>query len=338
MTPVKEKLRNILMNKFDAKLQYNGVWYSISCPFCGDSPNPRTRHCNIRLSPDDDVVIVHCFQLKCHASGIMNKEHLRQMGIYDRDITEFIVNKHSKSVKMLNQKIDNSIKFTLNFYVPENIETYFYNRTRLHLTPENITKFRVVCSIENFIRDNSDVLTSGVIKRLKELDNARDYIGFINEAGSLLELRSANKETPKDLRFIKVNLNMDNDMLRFAKHQPYLLERDNDYILCDKGYICVAEGKFDLINTFTHIMPDCNGIWSCTTAGGLKGLIRGLTKKYPYRNLVIVADKDVTDDKILQMIQHIRYRVSSVNVVRNKIGKDVGDLSEPMELERYEIK
>ena len=65
----KEKLINILMTRFDARRQGNGVWYTISCPFCGDSPNPHTRHCNIRISPQDNAMIVHCFQLKCTASG-----------------------------------------------------------------------------------------------------------------------------------------------------------------------------------------------------------------------------------------------------------------------------
>ena len=338
MNIVKEKLKNILLNKYNARLQYNGVWYNISCPFCGDSPNPHTRHCNIRVSPDDDVLLVQCFQLKCHASGIMNKEHLRQMGIYDRDITDFVVNKHSRSIDIMNQKIDNSIKFTLNFYVPENIEKYFYNRTKLHLNPSVISMYRIVTSVDNFISDNKDVLSDGVIKRLNDITSSKDYIGFINQAGSLLELRSANKETPKDQRFIKVNLNMDNSLLRFAKHQPYLVERNNEYNLCDNGYICVCEGKFDLINTMTKIMPDCSGIWGCTTAGGLRGLIRKLTKLYPFRNLVIVADKDVTDEKIMYMIKGIEHRVSKVSVVRNKIGKDVGDLSEPIELEKYDIK
>lgn len=335
MISSKKKLVDILLKKFDAKVQYNGVWYNISCPFCGDSPNPNTRHCNIRVSPDDDVVVVHCFQLKCHSSGIMNKKHLRDMGIYDKEITDFITNNHSRSQELMKQNIETVQGFTLPLEASDEISKYFYNRTRLNLDSDTIYKFRIVTDLKKFIEMNSHLLSKTVVDRINKI-SATSYIGFLNSTGSILEVRVTDKDIHKDKRFLKVSLT-DNDMLRFARHKPYYIERNNEYTLCEDGYIVLCEGKFDLMNTITRIMPDCSGIWIATTVAGMQGCIRSVTKKYPYRRLVIVCDKDVKDTDVQRMIRGIEYRISSCTLVRNKLSKDVGDLSEPIDLERYDI-
>lgn len=330
----KEKLKNILMKKYDAKLQYNGVWYNISCPFCGDSPNPKTRHCNIRISDEDNVVIVHCFQLKCHASGIMNRKHLNQMGIYDRDVIDFVQSNTASSQELMRRQSNVVQDFRLPLSLPQDICDYYHKRTRKFLDSESISRFRIVTSLEEFISINE--LPRGVETRIRKLKSS--YIGFLNHTATNLELRSIDKDIPKDQRFLKISLIEGNDMLRFSKHKPYLIERNNDYDLEDKGYIVICEGKFDLINTFNILMPECNGIFISSTVGGFQSIIEEYSKLYPYRNLVIVADKDVTDVNIRRMIGDLWYRFNKVYVIRNEASKDVGDMSEPLKPYKYEIK
>lgn len=257
------------------------------------------------------------------------------MGIYDKEITDFITNNHSRSQELMKQNIETVQGFTLPLEASSEISEYFRGRTKISLTSDIIYEFRIVTNLKEFIKLNSHLLSKTVVDRINKI-SATSYIGFLNSTGSILEVRVTDKDIPKDKRFLKVALT-DNDMLRFAKHKPYYIERNNDYSLADDGYIVLCEGKFDLINTYKYIMPDCSGIWIATTVAGMQGCIRSVTKKYPYRRLVIVCDKDVKDTDVQRMIKGIEYRISSCTLVRNKLSKDVGDLSEPMDLERYEI-
>ena len=84
-------------------------------------------------------------------------------------------------------------------------------------------------------------------------------------------------------------------------------------------------------------MPDCNGIWCASHVSAHSGLIRDLTKYHPYKHFVYVADLDVDDRKIKSFIEPIRYRVKDISVVRNKLSKDIGDMSKPMELYKYNL-
>ena len=326
----KEKLVSILMNKFNARRQSNGVWYTISCPFCGDSPNPHTRHCNIRVSKNDDALIVHCFQLKCTASGIMNKSHLIRMGILDSDITEFVESNRSITHELISQELTTEIKYNIETKEDSDVQKYFYNRTKLELNINVKNKYRIVEHLRSFVEINKDILPDLVKDKL--LDYNVKSIGFLNPTGTNILLRSVDDTK----RFMKFSLLDNSNISRFITHKPYTIERGNDY-LDDNSYITICEGPFDLINTMEYIMPDNKGIWVSGTVTNQKGFIKAITKYNPYRHIVYIADSDVDDRLIKSFFKDIRYRVKDIYVVRNKAYKDVGDMTKPMDIYKYEI-
>ena len=332
----KDKLINILMNRFDARRQGNGVWYTISCPFCGDSPNPHTRHCNIRVAPHDNAMIVHCFQLKCRASGILTRKHLMDMGIYDLDISEF-VSKHKESTEtMIHEEVNKELILNIKTDTNTKVQEYFLRRTKKDLDDNMRNKYRVVEDIKSFIDINKESISKDSIKRLESYIKEDTYIGFLNPTGTNILLRNISHDVPNNRKHIKVSLLDTTNVSRFITHKPYTIERNNKYE-DDNTYICIAEGTFDIINTMEYIMPDCNGIWCASPVSVHSGLIRDLTKYYPNKHFVYVADFDVDDTKIKSFIEPIRYRLHDVSVVRNKLSKDVGDMSRPMELYKYNL-
>lgn len=332
----KQKLIDILMNRFDARRQGNGVWYTISCPFCGDSPNPHTRHCNIRVSPHDNAMIVHCFQLKCTASGILTRKHLVDMGIYDLDISEFVSKNKSDTEAMIHEEVNKELHLDINTDKNIKVQEYFLRRTNKNLDDNMRNKYRVVEDIKSFIELNKDSISKESIKRLTEYVKEYNYIGFLNPTGTNILLRNIEDNVDKNKRHIKVSFLETSNVARFITHKPYTVEKDNKYE-DDNTYICIAEGVFDIINTMEYIMPECSGIWCASPVSGQSGLIRDLTKYYPDKHFVYVADYDVDDRKIKSFIEPIRYRVKDVAVVRNKLSKDVGDMSKPMELYKYNL-
>lgn len=332
----KQKLIDILMNRFDARRQGNGVWYTISCPFCGDSPNPHTRHCNIRVSPNDNAMIVHCFQLKCHASGILSRKHLVDMGIYDLDISEFVSKNKSDTEAMIHEEVNKELHLDINTDKNSKVQEYFLRRTNKNLDDNMRNKYRAIEDIKSFIELNKDSISKESIKRLTEYIKEYNYIGFLNPTGTNILLRNIEDNVDKNKRHIKVSFLETSNVARFVTHKPYTVEKDNKYE-DDNTYICIAEGVFDIINTMEYIMPECSGIWCASPVSGQSGLIRDLTKYYPDKHFVCVADYDVDDRKIKSFIEPIRYRVRDVAVVRNKLSKDVGDMSKPMELYKYNL-
>lgn len=337
----KKKLIDILKNKYNAYIQGNRTWYQISCPFCGDSPNPRSRHCNIRVSEEDDIVIVHCFQLKCKDSGVMTKAHLRKMGIYDKDITDFIERNYSKSKEAISKTYDVDMAWLPCTVVNPKVAQYFFERTQKELTPERIMKYRIVPCVRDFYNKNNSRFTKEIKERFKKLGkNIDDFIGFLNENGTVLEIRNTGKNVTKDKRFLKISLSMD-DKTRFMKTKPYVIKRNFNYLPSEDklNMIVLSEGRFDCINAMEHFIPDgtADGVFISATVSGFKSLINEYSKKYPYRDIVIFADRDVMDRNILDMVRGIEYRFRKLYVVRNELGKDLGDFREPIQPVQYEL-
>lgn len=335
----KRKLIDLLKNKYNAYIQSNRTWYQISCPFCGDSPNPRSRHCNIRVSDGDNIVIVHCFQMKCTASGIMTKKHLRQMSVYDKDISAFLDRNYSSSKEIMSKTYDNDMAWSHCEVIEPSVAEYFYQRTTKELTMDRVLKYRIVPSIRDFYNKNKDRFSEEIKRRFKYL-GSNDYIGFLNENGTVLEVRSIKKDVPKDKRFLKINLSQD-EKIQFMRNKPYLINRNLGYLRSEYKVdsLVMTEGKFDCINameTFVHA-SSANGIFVSSTISGFYHIINDISLKYPYLDLTIFADRDVMDNSILRIIKDISYRFKTVYVVRNNKGKDLGDFREPIEPEMYKL-
>lgn len=326
----KKKLIDILKNKYQAYIQGNRAWYQISCPFCGDSPNPRSRHCNIRVAEEDDIVIVHCFQLKCKDSGVMTKAHLRKMGIYDKDITDFIERNYSKSKEAISKTYDVDMAWTPSDVILPEVAKYFFERTQKELTLDRVMKYRIVPSVRDFYNKNVSRFNKEIQDRFKKQLGASidDFIGFLNENGTALEVRNIKPNVSKDKRFLKITLSSD-DKTRFMKTKPYVIKRNLNYLPTEDklNMIVLTEGRFDCINAMEHFVPEntADGVFISSTVSGFKALIREYTKKYPYRDIVIFADRDVSDNNILDMVKGIEYRIQKLYVARNETGKDLGD-------------
>jgi len=327
----KEKLVEFLEDKHNARVQGNNKWYKLKCPFCGDSPNPNTTHFNIRISPEDNYMVKKCFQPHCTASGVLTQQDLIHMGLSDPEVLNF-VSKKTKENKKIVSKI-NSTK--LNLTLPDNphkiVSDYFLKRTNEKLNKENIKRFRVVSNITKFYEDNKDKIEYS--KRIGMLRNKESekyhYIGFINETGTFLHVRSIDDRKIKHMKIPLVNLPF------YVNHQPYSLK--NNFDIKKKMYGYLGEGIFDVINALLYFNDP--GFYVQTgTANGFFSQFKTFSKYYYNVQWVVLKDEDVNISlfKKLKSIYDYRFKDDLI-VISNEASKDIGDFSKPIKIKKIKI-
>ncbi|MGL5316743.1 MAG: hypothetical protein ACRC92_26035 [Peptostreptococcaceae bacterium] len=330
------KILSILESKFDVKKQYgSNVWYQLSCPFCGDSPNPHTKHFNIRLSPDN-LFIIKCYQPKCDITGsLLRRKHLPTLGITDHEITRAIESYSERYRDKEFMHVDYG-KYELPFNANSIPHQYFKLRTSRTLTWDMVNNLRVVDNICEFVTMNKDrIVIDKILKRIMSSEsNGHNFIGFINNTGSQIYIRSIDDDKIK--KHSRIPLQLRDELL--TVHENYILDRKFSY--GEEGQnIVVAEGNFDILNTYLNFAPDLTGVFIATnTASAIPKIISRFLNLMLKPNLIWVADSDITDKHIERKLKFVRDKFDKIWVLRNDLGKDLGNLSEEFRPNLYRIK
>jgi len=328
---IKERIKDFLYDRYDAKVQGNKEWFMIQCPFCGDSPNPNTRHLNVRISVNDDHMYVKCFQSKCDVAGPLTSQHLMKMGLSDMQVLKFVSDKSKITSKM----VRNISSTKLNLQIPEKKRIpseYFKARTKKEMTDDNIRKYRIVTDFTKFYELNKDTIDYD--KKLgllmyKESEN-KNFIGFLNESGTYLQVRSVDDDDTKHIKIPLVKLPI------YVSHQPYVLTRNFDLAKRDV-YIYVTEGLFDIVNVYNYFMDD--GLYMQTgSASSIYGQFKKFSKFYYGVYWVFVRDRDVSIKFFKNLKEQYDYRFKNdAYVVYNELSKDFGDFREPIQVRKIKI-
>ncbi|MFW6026055.1 MAG: hypothetical protein ACOCRX_06910 [Candidatus Woesearchaeota archaeon] len=333
MIEAKQKLVDFLIDRYDAKIQMNGIWYKIRCPFCGDSnKHKHSRHLNIRVPNEDNMLVAKCFQPKCDVGGLLTRDHLTKMGMSDSSVLRFVTDKAKINKNIVNKISSTKLHLALPDKPYEEVNKYFKERTNISLNETIIKNYNIVGDFTWFLEKNTNKFKYN--KRLlslskKEREGYR-YIGFLNQTGTFMNVRSINDDHRKHIKIPIVEFPI------YIYHKPFAINR-NFNIVEKEVYIVLAEGIFDTIN-ISNYLGGINALFVQTgSAGGMYGMFKRLSKFY-YVDWMFIRDQDVEIDFFKNIKKYNDYRFrNKAYVVYNELSKDFGEIKKPIRMKKIKI-
>lgn len=326
---LKQEVRELLLSQ--EPHQDNGDEVVIRCPVCGDSiKSDKSTHFHIKTDLDDDSMplIYHCF--RCDASGVLNADILRDIGIYDLTLNSSVKAYNKQALKKLERKgfTKYADKVNINLPYPQNIDLakekieYIKQRLGLSLSLEELVALKVCLNFADFLRVN-DIKTLTVSKPiLNKLHH--NYIGFISTNNDFIQFRDI---TGQEERFRYYNYDVFRTIDRSRNF--YSIPNKVDLMTTDTVNIVLAEGIFDILGVFYHVYNNQmnNMVYSAVCGCGFASVIKyylrkGLTGKNVH--ITIFSDRDKEPEFYSQLYEETIDWVGSITLCYNAKSKDTG--------------
>lgn len=217
----------------------------VSCPECNDGNH--NIHCYIKYSIPP---LRNCF--RCNSSGIVDKEFLISLGIYDVDFFKILEEVNKENIK--NYKKNKSISkanpiliSSNNYKTPNTIYEdyrdkliYLKSRINQNISLDIIQKYKVILSIYDFLDYNNIYNYSQKEEFMDILD--KNYIGFLSIDNNFIILRKID-DNNNLMRFFDYNiLGKEENKLKL-----YSISNEVD-IFSSNITLHIGEGYFDIIN------------------------------------------------------------------------------------------
>lgn len=328
--------------------QVNDVQYQTRCPFCGDSKTKlNTGHLYIKVNPEDNYPMVyHCF--KCEESGIVNDSFLMAMDINDINLKSNIVSLNKTSDKIKGQKFFNEDKIiNFGYKLPEikdyNKIRYIEDRLENTLSNEDISKFKIITSLRDFL----------VFNNIKEIsmDNyichniEKNYVGFLTFGGAYILFRDiSNKQYYK---WIKYPVTEESRGCKLF----YSIENSIDVFIRENININLSEGVMDILSLYKNLEYNSNNDLNIAVGGKqylpILNTLSGMGFVGSNINLNIFSDNDVVFNKkaknptdvgyFKKLLNRQKYLYGNTNIYYNLIDKDIGVGLNKIALKKYKI-
>ena len=330
-----EVREEIIKNLDDVKVYRNSGWASTKCPFC--DANSKKRHFHININPDE-AIIYKCFRATCGVSGIMNKKILRKLKIFSTKIAEEVENEAIKFNKFKNDinYIKNDKKSGLNLPpLSEKAEEYFNLRTGKNAIDYQ-DFLRMTSDLNKFYEMNKKYLSYETMKYVLNMDKKSDFIYFFNDTYTMVYYRELKPDGKKGKSSI---INTKKNSLQ--SHKPYAFHNKGELKLYNpkSNTLILAEGTFDIINTFFYVGLKANAYFMATTGfAATRNIIMEFSKYYYKPYIVIASDSDAPIDYYrYRLLPKIKDRISDLVILYNKKGHDMGDIKDGIDIERIPI-
>jgi hypothetical protein len=331
MDNIKKLLIDSLIERGAIRKRYKKDWFTMRCPFCGDSErNPKSQHLNIRISDEDNFMFLNCFRAQCDVSSMMRREHLMVMGITDIRILDFVSNSNNYPSKFKEaMTIENKYKYP--HIIDKTTLDYYKMRTKQYLDVDTIDNLRIVTDLGVFFELNKLAPKRNIKPVIDEEKRGSKFIGFVNESGSFMTIRRITEDGD---RHIKYEL----ELLPFGiRHKPYTI--NNKFDIKKEPYIFIQEGIFDTLNAYYTVAKGVPGLY--IASGGkqsILGIFKYLSKYYYNVHWVFGKDSDVPLSFFEDMKKHFGYRFKNkMSVIYNENGKDYGVMDETVLMKKIEI-
>lgn len=327
-----DELRQEVLDSLDKehKFHRNTGWVQTKCPLCDH--NTKKMHFNIKLV-DGEPIIYKCFRASCGVAGMLNRYMGRKLGFRSK------LNNKLENEAVRYSKYSTSHKYyskdqhyDLGKLSLPAIE-YFHSRTGKDLEYYQ-EELRVSSSMTDFIKNNM-INNKKVYPLLKWEKEGANFLYFFNDAFSAIHYREIYGQERKGRLHIK-----EKGTGEILSHKPYLLQKEGKSLSDVYDVLVLAEGPFDIINTFFYIVPNIKAtLISVAGLANMKSVILGYTKYHYKPKVFIVSDSDVTPSWYrYYLLKHIDDRVSELVLFYNRQGKDVGDIIDGIDLEKVVIK
>lgn len=334
---LKQEIRELLLSQDPHR--DNGDEVVIRCPVCGDSvKNYSSTHFHIKTDLNDDSMplIYHCF--RCDASGVLNADIMRDIGIYDITLNSSVKAYNKQALKSLEKKgfTKYADKVNINLPYPQNIDLaeqkrlYISNRLGLDLSFDELVSLKVCFNFADFLRINNinNITVSKAI--LTKLHH--NYVGFISTNNDFIQFRDISGKEEK-FRYYNYDVFKTIDRSR----NFYSIPNKVDLMTTEDINIVLAEGVFDILGVFYHVYNNNlnNHIYSAVCGCGFASVVKyylrkGLTGKNIH--LTIFSDIDKAPDFYSQLYEEVIGWIGSFTLCYNTKSKDCGVPKDKIEI------
>ena len=319
----------IIDNVDSPKWNPRSRYLDCKCPICDANTSKKHGHFHIYLN-DNQPIFYSCFRASCGVKGVLNRKMAMQLGLTNPAFLKVIQNSFNSNI-MIDSSKNFRYKGLSNIDLGELDDVtcdYFKMRTGRVLTKDLQKRFRICCSINEFVRNNSnqEKLDFESLEYLQYKENVlnKKYIYFFNDTYTMLYGRQINGDEKIKLSIIKSS----NPLLR---HSFFMFRGDGSRKFSEgdsEDTLFLAEGIFDIINAYFHVYKDYSGIFMASTAfTSTYNCITVVSKEIYKPDIVILSDDDVHINiytrSILRRLN--KKRLGDMYVVYNKEGKDLGE-------------
>jgi len=336
----KMKMREIFLSmKYAHRTSLNQI--ALRCPLCGDSKkDPKKTRFYVKIDMENDVPIVfHCFN--CDESGIITPSVLRSVGISDLKLNTDLLN-YNKSAKKNIAKTLGIKNNYLNYKVPDIKDSdlnrikkeYIENRLGLFFSYDELKRFKIVFSLLDFLKTNK--INDLTVYKQRALTLENDYVGFLSANNSLIVYRDITDKNK--MRYDKYPIIKD----ELSNDKFYTIPNTIDVMTSDKLTINIAEGTFDILGVYYHIMNcnDDNNIYIAVMGSGFLAplqtfISKGIIGSNITINIFSDADKDIRFYN--KVIENVYPFVGEINIYYNELEKDYGVPKDRIKLKRFKI-
>lgn len=316
MTGFKEALKKHCMTNLKGRKQKTTDWITLPCPFCGDSPS-NNNHFNIRISDDDDIIYMICYQPDCDVDRFPKAEDFITMGFSDLSLIKEYTSASIKTNVSRKRIIVDGVK-----YPEENVkevETYITNRT--YLGPGDFYKHKIIANIPEFLKMNAGIYDEGVIAYIKNVygGDLNKCLGFLNGSNSKLQIRTIHKKDYKPY-----TLKGSSDKLWFLNDHDEFSVIHEHFDPLKTPVLVIGEGNFDRTNA-VEIVGRPGMYVAGMNQKGVFRVLKKLTVIHHHVDVIVMSDDDVSLYAYREFVKKFGYRLTSFSVWYNMINKDFGE-------------
>lgn len=335
---MEEKINDMLYEKLKKKLKIckkvsGNREINIRCPICKDSKtDPFKARMYIQNKPPFKF---KCFN--CEASGIVDEKFLSKLEIDDFSLNDYIRKENKRFTKKMNYKYGNTVDILKkkNIIFPdikkEHLfkKEYIENRLGILIPKEDTSKYKIIYSINDFIKENKleKIINENNKGKIYGID--QNSIGFLSFDRSHIIFRNI-LNVEKYGRYANFSLFPELD-----GKKTYMIKNDID--LSKRVYnLILTEGIIDIIGVYNHIYnKQDEGNIFIANCGKSFTLTSDIMKKLSILNaeINIYSDQDVPISFYRNLMSYeVFYRLNGINLYYNNIGKDYGVKKEEISL------
>jgi len=326
----------ILTSKKPSYQTTNHKEVRVRCPYCGDSKKDKTHaHMYIEMTPPFKF---YC--QKCTTAGVLNTQTLRDLGIFNSDLSSSIIEANKSIKTSTNQKTvinrRNPVLNRIESASSVNAVNYFNARFGTSFTNEEIVdKFKAITNAAQFFADNYIRVPLDVYNRPQyDFINA---IGFLSSDGTHVIFRDITGQQKK--RYF--NLDLSGGELTTSS-KLYNIKSAVD-ILSDEITLVMTEGIFDIIGVYQNFYKDkvdeTKYIFAAAAGKGYNAVISHYIRMgFLNLNVIIYSDNDVDTYFFKEMKQDSVYlKNSPLTIYYNTLDKDFGVPADRIKVKRVII-
>lgn len=297
----------------------------VRCPLCGDSLKHKDgAHCGIWIQPGQPL-IYHCWI--CEESGIVNTSFLQSLGITNSNIINLTSQFNHAGMKGM--KLNTNFKAKKKDWkvnIPAIQDTsmnreklkYMQERLGIPFTYRSLEVLRVIFNLQDFLELNGLRINQKYSKQQYYLN--RDYIGFLSTTKDMITFRNIRSDK---FRYVKYPVFENNP---FAM-QMYTLPSQVG-IFEPEVHLHIAEGPFDILGVFFHIMNGNlkNSIYTSVGGSAYKRTLQYFLHKGFLTNLIvhIYSDQDKPLRFYKPLVNEYQGWVKEFHIYYNELSKDTG--------------